>query len=154
MGFRASLKGWAQRLAPAVYVVLLVAAIGASIWLLPNRGAAACLGIIAGALISLMLSKRARHVTRIAVLWVALAVTADAAYAKLNDQVPVTVAGALVKVVDAAAKLSEPLIKGVGLGGADPRAKIGAVAPDFVWALILSMILTISLSFERPGSRR
>jgi hypothetical protein len=150
MGFRASLRDWAQDLAPAVLAVLLLAAIGASIWLLPNRGAAAFIGVVAGVLISFILSKRTSHATRIAVLWVALAVTADAAYAKLNDQTPVTVAGALVKVVDAATKLSEPLIKGVGLGGADPRAKINAVAPDFVWALILSMILSPRLRRRTP----
>ena len=154
MGSRASLRGWAKRLAPTIYVVLLLAAIIASVWLLPNRGAAVFLGILAGAIVSFMLSKRARHVTRIAVLWAALAVTADAAYAKLNDQTPVTVAGALMKVVDAVVKLAEPLIKGVGLAGADPRVKIGAVAPDFVWALILSMIFMISLSFELTRNQR
>ncbi len=106
MGFRASLRNWTKRLVPAIGIVLLFVAIIASIWLLPNRGSAVILGILAGAILSFVLSRRARHVTRIAVLWTALAVTADAAYAKLNDQTPVTVAGALMKVVDAAVKAS------------------------------------------------
>jgi hypothetical protein len=59
-----------------------------------------------------------------------------------------------MKVVDAIVKLAEPLIKGIGLAGADPRVKIGAVAPDFVWALILSMNVMISLSFELTRNQR
>ena len=58
---------------------------------------------------------------------------------RLNDLAPVTVASAITKIIDAFIKLAEPLIRGLGLTAADPRVKVGAVAPDFVWALILTL---------------
>src|SRR5208337_5237894 len=94
-----------------------------------------------------VLSTKFSRTAQLAVLWSAIAVTADAAYARLNDQAPVTLAGALVKIIDACLKLAEPLIKGLGLTAADPRVKVGAVAPDFVWALILSLIAMIAIGF-------
>ena len=85
--------------------------------------------------------------TQIAILWLSIGVVADAAYAKLNDQAPVTIAGALVKLAESAVKLADVLIRSIGIGGPTVRAQMAAVAPDFVWALILTstLLLTIGL---------
>jgi hypothetical protein len=152
MTWRDSIEYWARRVAPFAAAVALLAVAVALILFVPARTAAAVLGILAGAVLGYNVMTGARYAVQIAVLWAAIGVTADAAYARLNDQAPVTVAGALTKVIDACVKLSEPLIKGVGLAAANPRAKVEAVAPDFVWALILSLIVTIAIVF--PYLRR
>jgi hypothetical protein len=153
MAWRESIAYWANRSLPILGLILFVAVAIAVVLYVPVRGAAALLGILAGAGLSYVLSSGARHSVKIAILWAAIAITADAAYAKLNDQSPVTVANTLTKVVDAGAKLADPLIRGLGLGGGDPRAKVAAVAPDFVWALILSLIALISMGFIFSSSR-
>jgi hypothetical protein len=152
MSLRDSIENMARRAAPLAGVLVFLAAAVALILFVPARGAAALLGILAGAVLGLTFMPRARYAVRIAVLWVAVAVAADAAYARLNDQAPVTLANGLVKIVDAGVKLAAPVINGTGLAAGDPRAKVGAVAPDFVWALILSLIVTIVLGL--PGSPR
>ena len=97
---------------------------------------------------------RSRHTVQIAVLWASIAMTADAAYARLNDQASVTLANALTKIVDAVVKLADPLIRGVGLAAANPRVKVGAVAPEFVWAFILSLIVLMAASFTFAARQR
>ncbi|HZV20527.1 MAG TPA: hypothetical protein VE986_03180 [Hyphomicrobiales bacterium] len=154
MAWYATISHWWNRFFPVFILILVVACAIALVEYVPARGAAALLGILAGACISYALS-RARLTVQIAVLWAAIAVAADAAYARLNDQAPVTLASALTKVVDAVTKLADPLIRGLGLAAGDPRAKVAAVAPDFVWALILSMIALTSFTYIFPaGSRR
>jgi hypothetical protein len=120
----------------------------------PARAAATLLGILSGAMLSYSLILRSRHTVQIGVLWASIAITADAAYAKLNDQASVTLANALTKMVDAVVKLGDPLIRGIGLAAADPRAKVGAVATEFVWALILSLIVLMAASFTFAGRQR
>jgi hypothetical protein len=145
MAWRERIDSWRKRLAPYFGAALLVALAVALILFAPARGAAAALGIMAGVLLGYSLLSHTREEVQIAVLWASIAVTADAAYAKLNDIAPVTLANALTKVIDAFVKLADPVIRGVGLTAADPRVKVGAVAPDFVWALILALIATIVL---------
>ena len=86
-------------------------------------------------------------------LWSAIAITADAAYARLNDLPSITLANALTKVIDAILKLSDPVVHALGFSVADPRAKVGAVAPEFVWALILSFILAMAFGVPATGRR-
>jgi hypothetical protein len=149
MSLRYTIQYWVRRLAPfAVAILFLVAAV-ALILFVPARGAAALLGILAGAYLGFTLMPRTGYGVRLAVLWASAAVAADAAYARLNDLAPVTVANGLTKVIDAAVKLAAPVINGVGLANGDPRAKVAAAAPDFVWALILSLIVTIVLAWPR-----
>ena len=145
MAWRDRVQTWRKRLAPFAGAAVLVALAVALILFAPARGAASALGIIAGGLLGYGLLTRAREPVQIAVLWSCIAVTADAAYARLNDLPPVTVASAFTKIIDAFIKLAEPLIHGLGLTAADPRVKVGAVAPDFVWALILALIVTLAL---------
>ncbi len=112
------------------------------------------LGIAAGAVLGLALASKARHTVKLAVLWAAVAVAADAAFARLNDQAPVTLANALAKIIDALIKLAAPLIRGLYLTAGDPRVKVGAVSLDFVWALVLTLIVTIALGFPGGGARK
>jgi len=149
MAWRDSIKYWRKRIAPLLGAAVLLALAAALILFAPARAAAAVLGILAGALLSYTLKSQARYPVQMAVLWVCVAVTSDAAYARLNDQVPLTLANALTKIIDAFVKLAEPLIKGIGLTAADPRLKVGAVAPDFVWALILTLMAMIAIGRNR-----
>ncbi len=145
MALRDKFDSWRKRLAPYVGALVLVAVVVALILFAPAKGAAAVLGIMAGGLLGYGLLTRTGDNVQIAVLWAAVAVTADAAYAKLNDLAPVTLASALTKIIDACLKLAGPVIRGIGLTAGDPRIKVAAVAPDFVWALILALIATIAL---------
>ncbi len=147
MDLRQTISEWRRALGPLLWIILFIAVAVAISLLLPNRSAAAVLGIIAGAVIGYVLLARLQHGTQLAIMWGAIGVVADAAYAKLNDQAPVTVANAVVKLADAVVKLGDAIIKGVGIAPADARGKIAAVTPDFVWALILSMILFMWLRF-------
>jgi hypothetical protein len=155
MSWRDSIEYWVRRAAPLAGVLVLLAAAVGLILFVPARGAAAALGVLAGAVLGFTFMPRTRYAVQLAVLWAAAAIAADAAYARLNDQAPVTVANGLTKVIDAAVKLAAPIINGLGLATGDPRAKVGAVAPDFVWALILSLIVTLVLGMPRgAGTNR
>jgi hypothetical protein len=153
MSLRDSIQYWVRRVAPLAAVLVFLAVAAGLILFVPARGAAALLGILAGAILGFTFLPRARYGVQLAVLWAAAGVAADAAYARLNDLAPVTVANGLAKIIDAAVKLAAPLINGVGLTAGDPRAKVGAVAPDFVWALILSLIVAIVLGSPRGSPR-
>jgi hypothetical protein len=153
MAWHDSIAYWARRSAPFIGLFLVFAFAIALILFVPARGAAAVLGILAGAALSYALTARSRHSVQIAVLWSAIAITADAAYARLNDLAPVTLASALTRLVDAVVKLADPLIRGLSLTPIDPRAKVAAVAPDFVWAALLALIAFMAIGYafaERP----
>ncbi len=154
MAWRNAITHLGRRSAPFIGILLLVIVVVAMIVFVPARAAATLLGILSGAMLSYSLILRSRHTVQIAVLWASIAITADAAYAKLNDQASVTLANALTKMVDAVVKLGDPLIRGIGLAAADPRAKVGAVAPEFVWALILSLIVLMAASFTFAARQR
>ena len=154
MAWRDAITHLGRRSAPFIGILLLVIVVVAMIVFVPARAAATLLGILSGAMLSYSLILRSRHTVQIGVLWASIAITADAAYAKLNDQASVTLANALTKMVDAVVKLGDPLIRGIGLAASDPRAKVGAVAPEFVWALILSLIVLMAASFTFAGRQR
>lgn len=147
MALRDTFQSLRNRLAPFFFLAAFLALAVALILFAPARTAATLLGIAAGAWIAYALVSQARYGVQIAVLWICAAVAADAAYARLNDQTPVTLASALIRIVDACVKLADPLIKGAGLTVGDPRAKVAAVAPDFVWALILTLIVMLASGF-------
>ena len=136
-----------REILPTILIVLLaIAAAGAAIYLLPNRTAAVILGVLCGLALSSYVLRGLQRTTQIAVLWLSIGVVADAAYAKLNDQVPVTIAGALVKLVEGAVKLLDVLIRSIGFAGPNVRAQMAAVTPDFVWALILTATLMLAIT--------
>jgi hypothetical protein len=156
MGWRETIEDWKARfqsirplIFPIAIAVLLVA-------FAPARTAAALLGILAGIGLSYSFIPGLRPSAQTAILWSALTVTADAAYARLNDQAPLTIVNAFTKVVDAIMKLVFPLIRDLGLPVVDPRNKVVAAAPDFIWALILSLVVSIALAslFPSQGRRR
>ena len=153
MVWRNSIEDWRKRITPFVGAAVLLAFAAAVILYAPARGAAASLGVLSGVILGYALKSQARYPVQMAVLWACTAVTADAAYARLNDQAPVTLANALTKIIDAFVKLAEPLIRGIGLTASDPRLKVGAVAPDFVWALILTLVAMIAIGFPKIGRK-
>lgn len=137
-------------------VLLAVAAITVAIfviWFLPGRTAAIIVGIMVAAVLSYFLLRRFARGTQIALLWLSIGITADAAYARVNDQQPVTVASALVKLAEAIIKLGDIMIRSLGIPLIDSRARAAAtpvsVAPEFVWALILALIVFLIVSLNR-----
>jgi hypothetical protein len=156
MTYRDNVEEWKDRLQPLKPVLLPIVIAVALVAFVPARVAAALLGVLAALVLSGSYISRLRPATQSAILWIAITVSADAAYARWNDQAPVTLVNAFYKVVDGIMKLILPLIRSLGLSIADPRNKVVAVAPDFIWALILSLIAlrSLSLAFPSRSSRR
>ena len=154
MAWRETIENFAARFQPIRPLLLPIAVAAVVVAFAPARTAAALLGVLLGIALSHSIIPRVRPATQIAILWIAITVTADAAYARLNDQAPLTIVNAFSKVVDAIMKLVFPLIRDVGLSVADPRNKVVAVAPDFIWALILSLAVLTSLAFVFPSRGR
>ena len=141
-----------KQILPTLLIVLLaVAGAAAAIYLL-RRTAAVILGVLAALALSTYVLRDLQRPTQIAILWLLIGVVADAAWAKLNDQVPVTIAGALVKLVEGAVKLLDVVIRSIGFAGPNVRAQMAAVTPDFVWALILTA--TVMLAITLIGRQR
>jgi hypothetical protein len=131
-----------REILPTILVaVLVIAGAAAAIIFLPNRTAAVILGVLAAAGLATYVLRSLERTTQVALLWLTVGVVADAAYAKLNDQAPVTIAGALVKVGEGAVKLIDVLVRSIGIGGPNLQKQMAAVTPDFVWALILTTLL-------------
>jgi hypothetical protein len=145
MNVREIIADLRQVLPTILLVVLVLAGAAAAIFLLPNRTAAVILGVLAAAGLTTYVLRGFERTTQIALLWLSIGVVADAAYAKLNDQAPVTIAGALVKVAEGAVKLIDVLIRSIGIGGPNVQKQMAAVAPDFVWALILTTTLLMAI---------
>jgi hypothetical protein len=133
---------------------MAIAVAGAAIWLLPNQTAAVILGVVAAFALAKWLLRDIQRTTQIALLWLSIGVVADAAYAKLNDLAPVTIANLLVQFTEALVKLIDILIRSVGIAGPNVRAQIAAVTPDFVWAVILTttLLLAVSLTGRQRNS--
>jgi hypothetical protein len=148
MNVRASLLELKEALAPFVRVILFLGIAALIIWFLPARVAAILLGVLAALAFSYFLVRRMPRAHQLAMFWAIIAVSADAAYAKLNDQTPVTVANALMKLAEGAAKLADAIVRGAGITAVDTRLKIATVTPDFVWTLILCAILFIWLGLS------
>jgi hypothetical protein len=146
MAWRDKVRYWGRQGFTLGSAVLLLLGAAGVIYAAPAHAAAAVIGILAGALLSYWLAIRTKTSVRLALLWAAIAVTADAAYAKLNDQVPVTLANCLGKVIDACLKLAEPLFRALSLT-ADPRSKVGAVSTELTWGLILTLVVLLATGF-------
>jgi len=152
MDFRQILISVRQALPSILTAVAVIGGAILVIMLLPGRTAAVILGIAAAAVLIFFLVRNMERGTQIALLWLAIGVSADAAYAKVNDQAPLTIANALVKLAEAFIKLGDILIKSVGLVITDGRGRgpvAASVAPEFVWAFILALILFLAMNFFR-----
>jgi hypothetical protein len=150
MNFREILAHLRQSL-PAILLAVAVIGGGAvAIYLLPGRTAAVIIGVIAAAILSLYLIRNFERTTRIALLWLSIGVIADAAYAKINDQVPVTIATTLIRLAESIIKLGDIVIRSLGVPlVADSRVRTATVAPEFVWAFILALAFLIALNLIR-----
>ncbi len=76
------------------------------------------LGVLAAVALIYLVFQTWQRTTQLAVFWLSAGVVADAAYAKLNDQVPVTVANLLVRLADAIVKLADVMIRSLGVARA------------------------------------
>jgi hypothetical protein len=146
MNLRQIIDNLKQSFPDIALAVLAIGGAAVAIWFLPQRTAAVILGILAAVALSIFVVRGLQRTTQIALLWLSLGVVADAAYAKLNDQTPVTVANLLVRLGESMVKLIEVVIRSFGIGGADLRAKMTAVAPEFIWALLLTTTLLLIIS--------
>ncbi len=152
MTFREILASVRQVL-PTVLLVLAVIVAGAvAIYLLPGRTAAIIVGIIVAAILTYFMLRSFERGTQIALLWLAIGIVADAAYARVNDQAPLTIASALVKLADAVIKLGDIVIHSLGIPLIEARPRAAAsisVAPEFVWAFILGLVVFLAFSLVR-----
>ncbi len=142
---------------PTILLVFAVIAGGAAvIWFLPARTAAIIVGVIVAGVLTYLLLRGFERATQIALLWLAVGITADAAYARVNDQPPLTIASALVKLAEAIIKLGDIMIYSLGVpavaGDLRGRAAPVSVAPEFVWAVILALIVFLAFSLVRRES--
>ncbi len=134
-------SGEVRAVVPIVSGIVLLAISVAVAEFLPIRIAAVVLGILFSAAFSYVVLVAMPRAMQISIMGAALGVTADAGYARLNDQTPITIANALVKLADS-------MIKGVGLIAADAQVGgISTVTPTFVWAFIISLIFFMGFSF-------
>jgi hypothetical protein len=139
-----------KQIFPSILMALVaIAAAAAALWLLPNRTAAVIVGVLAAISLIYLVLQHWQRTAQIAVFWLSMGVVADAAFAKLNDVVPVTIASLLIQLAQAVVKLTDILIRSLGVSGPDIRAKMTAVTPDFVWALILTIVLLIGIRLVR-----
>lgn len=149
MGLREIIANLKQ-IFPTIFMALVVlAGAGAAIWLLPNRTAAIILGLLAAVALGHFVIRRLQRTTQIAMLWLSIGVVADAAYAKLNDQLPVTIVSLLVSFAESMVKLADILIRSIGVAGPNLRTQIAAMTPDFIWALILATMLLLAIGLTR-----
>ena len=107
---------------------------------LPPLYAAIILGVLVSAVVCFVVLMAMPRGTQISIMGAAVGVSADAGYAKFNDETPITVANALVKLADT-------LTKSIGLVTSDAHINIDQVTPSFVWAFIFSTIVFMALSF-------
>lgn len=152
MGPRQIIATIRQNLLIILIVGLALAGAAAAIWFLPSQTAAVILGALAAIALTRLLMDRLHRTTQIAIFWLSVGVVADAAYAKLNDQAPVTIATLLVQLTEALVKLADILIRSIGFAGPNMREQLAAVTPAFVWAVILTTTLLMAISLLR-GNR-
>jgi hypothetical protein len=154
MAFRDTIENFVTRIQPLRPLVLPILLAIVLVAFAPARIAAALLGVLLAISLCNSFLPRVRPAAQIAILWVAITATADAAYAKLNDQAPLTIVNAFAKIVDAIMKLVFPLLREMGLPVGDPRYTVVAVAPDFIWAVVLSLAVLMSLAHAFPARDR
>jgi hypothetical protein len=154
MNVREILANLQQMLPSLLTVVAVIAGAIAVIWFLPGRTAAILLAIIAAALLTFLVLRNTARTMQIALLWLGIGISADAAYARVNDQTPVTIATALVRLVEAIIKLGDIMIRSFGFSipatpGRFPTTPAANVAPEFVWAFILALVFFLAFTLIR-----
>ncbi len=152
MSLRAKISGLRQTITPYLGFIAFAAACVALFWLLPARTAAVILGIVVAVLVHHLFLSKSDRAVQLAVFWAAAAVTADAAYAKLNDIAPVTIVGGVAKFAAALVKLGEGVVSGAGIPLTDVRVnlRVASVTPDFIWALVLTVVVLMAVNFFSP----
>jgi hypothetical protein len=115
---------------PIILGIAFLAVAVAAATFLPMRIAAPVLGVLVSAAVCYVIIVAMPRATQVSLMGAAIGVSADASYAKLSDQTPVTIANGLVKLADA-------LTKSIGLVAADAQVSmVAGVTPYFVWAFI------------------
>lgn len=147
MQLRAKLSELRETLAPVMVALVFAAICGGLIWAFQARTAAVLIGILTATAYYYLVLHTASRAVQLSVFWASLAITADAAYAKLNDLAPVTIINGIAKLADALVKLGEGIVRSVGVPTGEARIKMSSVTPDFFWALILTIILLMVINF-------
>lgn len=139
-----------KQIFPSVVMALVaIAAAAAALWLLPNRTAAVIVGVLASISLTYLVLQHWQRTTQIAIFWLSMGVVADAAFARLNDVAPVTIASLLIRLAGAVVKLADIMVVSLGFAGSDISAKMIAVTPVFVWTLILTTTLLVGTRLVR-----
>jgi hypothetical protein len=147
MQLRAKLNELRETLAPVMAALAFAAICAGLIWAFQARTAAVLIGIITATAYYYLVLHASSRTVQMSIFWASLAITADAAYAKLNDQTPVTIISGIAKLADALVKLGEGIVRSVGIQTGEARVKMASVTPDFFWALVLTIILLMVINF-------
>jgi hypothetical protein len=134
-------------LTPFLAVIAFGAVCALIIWAVPPHVAAVLIGIFSATLLYYFVLYHAQLTTQLSIFWAAVALSSDVAYAKLNDWAPVTVVNAIAKLGEGLVKLIEGIVKSVGIPTGEARIKVSAVIPDFLWAVILTVVGLMILNF-------
>jgi hypothetical protein len=103
-----------QAAKPIIFGIVFLIVAQAIVFFFPMWIAAPVLGVLVSAAVCYVILVAMPRATQVSLMGAAIGVSADASYAKLNDQTPVTIANGLVKLADA-------LTKSVGLVAAVHR---------------------------------
>lgn len=147
MPLRERLKALKEILAPFLAVIAFGAVCALIIWLVLPHVAAVLIGIFSATLLYYFVFYHAERTTQLSFFWAALALSADVAYAKLNDWAPITVINAIAKLGEGLIKLIDGIVRSVGIPTGEARVKVSAVIPDFLWAVILTLLGLMILNF-------
>ena len=125
---------------PIIGGVALIAILFGVGMVFPPAVAASLAGVLISAVVCFVVLIAMPRAAQISAMGAALGISADAGYAKLNNQSPVTVANGLTDLADS-------LINGIGIVAKDAHVAVSQAVPFGVWAFILSMIAFMGLSF-------
>jgi hypothetical protein len=120
-------------------IILLIIAALVTVFV-PALIAAIILGVMVSAVVCYVVMMAMPRSTQLSIMGAAIGISADASYAKLSDETPVTVANGLIRLADG-------LTKSIGLIAADAQVVVTNVTPQFVWSFILSTVVFMGLSF-------
>lgn len=120
--------------------LVLIGTIALVAYFLPPVAASIIVGIIISAATSAIILIATPRAAQIAVMGMALGISADAGYAQFTDKTPVTIANALVS-------LARAVLEGLGVIVKELNVPLSTVLGYGVWTFIFSTIVFMGLSF-------
>lgn len=132
--------GYLRAMVPIAIGLLIIYIFFVFLSLLPGKSSAIAVGILSSVVICYVVLMAMPRATQFSIMGAALGVSADAGYAKMNEETPITIANALVK-------LTNSIVKAIDIVSVESGGEIIDLVPYGVWSFILSSIVFMILSF-------